>query len=119
MCLRDHLIQISNLDRYFHAKIIFCLNLMSRFSTMTGSTLRLPILRLLLVSVFGGAFVGFAIGQTATSDIAGTVRDATTGVLPGVKLTVTNQATGQERHILTGNDGNYIVTSLPAGEYTV
>src|SRR5262249_10858065 len=38
------------------------------------------------------------------------------GVLPAVKLTLTNQATGQERQVMTDNDGNYLASTLPIGE---
>jgi hypothetical protein len=59
-----------------------------------------------------------AHAQTATSEIAGTVRDATGGVLPGVKLTITHQS-GQERQLTTDMSGAYLAPSLPVGEYTV
>src|SRR5947207_2527109 len=73
-----------------------------------------------LLCVAGGLQSGLpANAQTATSEILGTVRDATGGVLPGVQLTVTHQASGQARHVITDSRGNYIVPSLPVGEYTL
>jgi len=60
-----------------------------------------------------------ASAQTATSEIVGTVSDATGGVLPGVKLTVTHQASGQARQLSTDSNGNYVVPSLPVEEYTI
>src|SRR5215468_6189933 len=72
----------------------------------------------LLFFVFGGC-TGLLSGQTATSSLAGTVRDSTGGVLPGVNLTITNQATGQQRHVVTDSNGSYFATSLPIGEYTI
>jgi hypothetical protein len=59
-----------------------------------------------------------ANAQTATSELSGTVRDATGAVLPGVKLTITHQS-GQERQLTTDSSGTYRAPSLPIGEYTV
>ena len=60
-----------------------------------------------------------AHAQSATSEIVGTVKDATGAVLPGVALTITHEASGQVRHLTTDASGNYVVPSLPVGEYTV
>ena len=54
-----------------------------------------------------------------TADIVGTVRDATGAVLPGVTLTVTNVANGQQRSLTSDARGNYVVTALPIGEYSI
>jgi hypothetical protein len=72
-----------------------------------------------LLSFSVGTFLAPLHAQTATSEIAGTVRDSTGGVLPGVKLTITNQATGQERQLTTDANGSYVASALPIGEYTV
>jgi hypothetical protein len=57
--------------------------------------------------------------QTATSEIRGTVRDRTGGVLPGVLLAIRHQTTGQERQVTTDTNGNYAAPALPVGEYTI
>src|SRR5258708_905452 len=77
---------------------------------------RFGVLFLLLAVFFGGSL---AHGQTATSEIVGTVKDATGAVLPGVALTITNKGSGQARHLTTDGKGNYVVPSLPVGEYSV
>ncbi|HEY1214576.1 MAG TPA: TonB-dependent receptor [Bryobacteraceae bacterium] len=59
------------------------------------------------------------IAQTATGQITGTVRDATGGVLPGVKVTVQNQGTGVTRDTITTGSGDYSFTLLPVGTYNV
>lgn len=69
--------------------------------------------------IFVVLFAAAAGAQTATSEIAGTVRDSTGAVLPGVTLTIAHQSSGQERHLTTDADGNYRVPALPVGEYTV
>jgi hypothetical protein len=61
----------------------------------------------------------FLHAQTATGGVAGTVRDATGGVLPAVKVTITSQATGQERQVSTDSSGNYVAAAMSVGEYSV
>lgn len=53
------------------------------------------------------------------AEITGTIQDATRGVLPGVSVTVTNEATNAERHAVSNSDGNYAFPALPPGRYTV
>ena len=59
------------------------------------------------------------IGQTTFGTITGIARDTTGAVLPGVPVTVTNQATNISRTVVTGQDGNYTVPNLNAGTYMV
>jgi hypothetical protein len=49
----------------------------------------------------------------------GTIRDATDAVLPGVTVTVINQASGQARQVITDSDGTYAALLLPVGEYEI
>jgi hypothetical protein len=60
-----------------------------------------------------------AHGQVTTADLVGTIRDSSRGVVPGAKVVITNQATGVSRSATTGDDGNYIFTSLQPGGYTL
>jgi hypothetical protein len=62
---------------------------------------------------------GVARAQTATGQILGTVKDASGGVMPNVKVTVTNQQTGLTRETTTNADGTYVVPLLPVGVYLV
>ena len=60
-----------------------------------------------------------AAAQTNTGQISGTVRDASGGVLPGVTVTVTNVNTNNVYTAVTGARGEYVVTNLPVGSYSV
>jgi len=52
--------------------------------------------------------------------IAGTVRDASGGVMPGVTVEATSPALIEKiRVAVTGSDGQYRLTTLPVGTYTV
>jgi hypothetical protein len=47
------------------------------------------------------------------------VTDETGGVIPGVEVTVTNEATSAARTVLSGDTGNFRVPSLESGRYEV
>jgi hypothetical protein len=61
--------------------------------------------------------VGFAQVDRAT--LGGTVTDPSGAVVPGAKVEVTSPDTGLRREAKTGNAGNYALTGLPIGNYTV
>jgi len=53
-----------------------------------------------------------------TVSLSGTVTDATGGVVPGVAVTLTNEATQAIRTTITGDSGEYTFPQLPPGTYT-
>ena len=57
--------------------------------------------------------------QTVTGTITGTVVDSTGATLAGTTVTVTNEATGAERSLVTTANGVFIFTSLPPTTYSV
>ena len=57
--------------------------------------------------------------QTATGQITGTVKDASSAVLARAKVTITNQANGFTREAATNEEGSYSFPLLPVGNYTV
>ncbi len=59
------------------------------------------------------------MAQTIVGRVSGTVTDTAGGLIPGVTLKVTNDATGLERVVKTDDSGFYVVTNLPPGNYTV
>jgi Carboxypeptidase regulatory-like domain len=73
---------------------------------------RLALFALLLLPVIVAA-------QSYRGSIRGHVVDPSGGVIAGAKVTAKNIATGQLRETVTGSDGAYVLTELPAGEYTV
>jgi len=60
-----------------------------------------------------------ALAQQATGSVLGTVTDPAGAVLPGVKITVTNTATGITHPATTDKDGFFHVLDLPIGAYVV
>ena len=53
----------------------------------------------------------------ATAQMAGTVRDESGAVLPGVTVTVTQTDTGFTRTVVTEGSGGYAIPNLPTGPY--
>src|SRR5438309_11552673 len=69
-----------------------------------------------VLSLVGGA--AFAQGTTSAS-LSGTVVDKDGGVIPGVSVSVKNNATGITATGVTNTDGVYSFPALDPGTYTV
>jgi hypothetical protein len=57
------------------------------------------------------------LAQQGTTDLRGRVVDSQGGALPGVTVTVRNQATGMFRETVSSEDGSFIASSLVPGTY--
>ena len=75
------------------------------------------ILVVLLLAAFGVA--GALHAQSDRGAITGTVKDASSAVVPGVEVRVTNPATNETWTAASDNLGIYRVENLPVGTYTV
>ena len=60
-----------------------------------------------------------ALAQQLESRVVGKVLDTSKATLPGVTVTVTSRDTGTVREVVSGNDGNFAVTNLAPGRYTI
>jgi hypothetical protein len=76
-------------------------------------------LRVLLSCVVLLSLSVMAVGQAGTGSIAGVVTDPSGAVVQGAEVTAANSATGATRTVATSDSGNYNVTSLVPGIYTV
>jgi hypothetical protein len=69
-------------------------------------------------------FLLFAIpiavrAQVDTGTVLGTVRDASGSVIPGVRVTLTNENTATVARTVSGTDGSYVFTPVRVGAYAV
>ena len=60
-----------------------------------------------------------ALAQVTTADVVGTVTDSTGALLPGVTVTITNDATGNVETAVTDTEGNFQILRLAPGRYRV
>ena len=58
-------------------------------------------------------------GQVDTGTILGSVRDASGAVIPGAKVTVTNEGTAFQETLTTSSTGSFVFTPLRIGSYAV
>ncbi|HCT60149.1 MAG TPA: hypothetical protein DGA22_04630 [Acidobacterium sp.] len=60
-----------------------------------------------------------ALRAQTTASLTGAVTDPTGAVVPGAKVTLTNDATGAERDTVTDSAGDYNLQALLPGTYTI
>jgi hypothetical protein len=79
------------------------------------------MLKTLLFALLSLALAAPAVAQSQAINgtIEGTVTDASSGVLPGATITITNTDTGSERSVVTNENGLYRAPLLPLGTYRV
>jgi hypothetical protein len=73
----------------------------------------------LILGLLLAAFAPPVFAQGGRAELAGTVLDQGKAVLPGVTITVTNEATGQDRQAVTSGEGKFVVPTLLPGTYTI
>jgi hypothetical protein len=86
-----------------------------RRNAMVKRTILLGVLCVL----FLGLLASPTPAQIGSSGISGTVTDPTGAVIPGAKVTITNQATNVSYSATTNSAGAWAFLSLPIGMYTV
>ena len=81
---------------------------------MTRSTVRTA------AGVFAAWLIAAAAGaQNVTGTISGTVVDQQKQVVPGATVTITNEATGEARVVVTDGRGDFQAATLQPASYTV
>src|ERR1700675_4575536 len=65
------------------------------------------------------ATCAITFAQSDLASVNGVVRDPSGAVIPDAKITLRNQATAIELKTTTSSAGNYGITSVPAGTYTL
>jgi len=84
---------------------------MTRFRTVAGA-----LAATLAVCLFAATP---AFPQATNGEITGRVLDSAGASIPGATVTARNEGTGLTRTAATASTGDYTITALPAGTYTV
>src|SRR5258708_35629644 len=58
-----------------------------------------------------------AWGQSFGGRIVGLATDSSTAAIPGAIVTIENEGTGAQRHIVSDSSGTYVAAELPVGYY--
>jgi Carboxypeptidase regulatory-like domain/TonB-dependent Receptor Plug Domain len=74
---------------------------------------------LLFVAVCSFAISTPILAQSDASSLSGTVSDASGAMVSNAKVTVHNTATGGDRQITTNESGNFTLSNVTPGNYTV
>ena len=78
-------------------------------------TVRKCLTTLFLVAVWAAT----AMAQTDQGRFSGTVRDSSNAFVAGATVRVKNERTGEERQVLTNEQGYFLVGSLKPSSYTI
>lgn len=73
----------------------------------------------LTVSILGLLFCSTARAQTTTASLEGRVTDSSAAAVAGASVIAVNSSTGLSRSAVTSDTGEYRISLLPIGEYTV
>src|SRR5215469_4554271 len=76
-------------------------------------------LTLLFVAICLFTLVAPILAQSDSSSISGTVTDSSGALLPNAKITAHNKATLADRSVTSNDSGNYTLTNLPSGDYSI
>ena len=75
--------------------------------------------RIVLAVIVVLAVVGAAAAQTITGTVSGRVLDVQGAALPGATVTAKSPNLQGSREAVTSENGDYILTGLPSGPYTI
>ncbi|PYR41771.1 MAG: hypothetical protein DMF95_29995, partial [Acidobacteria bacterium] len=57
--------------------------------------------------------------QVTTATLVGQLRDSSAAVIPGATVVATHEGTGVAREAVTDANGEFVLSALPSGPYTV
>ena len=79
--------------------------------------MRKTTLAVVFLWLVGAAVTGLA--QVDTGTVVGTIKDASGAVVPSATATATNVDTGIKTAVKSASDGNYVITPVKIGRYSV
>ncbi|MBS1797984.1 MAG: TonB-dependent receptor [Acidobacteria bacterium] len=70
-------------------------------------------------SIFALLLAAAVFGQSSLGELRGRVADSAGAVVSGANVEIKNQTTGETRTVQTNADGEFTISKLPVGAYTV
>ena len=84
---------------------------------MNGTAKMISAIAAVIMAVWTGPL---GLSQTSsTGAITGTATDPTGALIPGVEITITNEATGEMRSTISSDNGSYTFPLLAPGSYRI
>jgi carboxypeptidase family protein len=80
---------------------------------------RVNLVSLLLSALLLGGATSVAFAQTVNTRVSGVVKDTAGAVVPGAKITLTDNATKDQKEVTTSEDGGFTISDVRPGTYTV
>lgn len=77
------------------------------------------MVRTLVAAILVLGLVNPAAAQAPSGEISGVVVDSSGSAVPGVRITLINQATNAVRDITTNESGLYVIPAIPPGTYAL
>jgi hypothetical protein len=81
-----------------------------------GRSFALPMFAVLFLVL---TFSSIASAQTTNTRVTGTVKDTAEAVVPGVKVTLIDAATNDEKSVMSNEEGTFIISDVRPGTYIV
>jgi Carboxypeptidase regulatory-like domain len=69
--------------------------------------------------VFFLLFTSAGMAQVVTGDILGTITDPSGAAVPNARIVTTNTGTHETHTVMSGKSGEYILTAMPSGSYSI
>jgi outer membrane receptor protein involved in Fe transport len=76
-------------------------------------------IRLVIILISCFLFQNIVFAQQTTASLTGVVTDPTGAVIQGASVTATNKSTNLKRTVSTGDEGAFVISNLPVGDYEV
>jgi Carboxypeptidase regulatory-like domain/TonB-dependent Receptor Plug Domain len=92
-------------------------NLVARFDTLVPCLA--TTIGVISISVLLLMWPSAAVAQNDVGSVVGFITDPTGAVIPGAKVTIANEGTGETRNVTTDAQGHYAVPNLPPAIYTM
>src|SRR5947207_5665786 len=80
------------------------------------------VYKTLMVVAIAVIIIGFAVsagGEATNGTVAGTVKDAQGGIIPGATITLISETRGTTFDAQSGGTGDFVVSNVPVDTYTV